>query len=49
MKDAEYLAEARQRTLDVNPMSGAEIDKLIGELYRTPADIIAETRAAITP
>src|SRR4051794_33925140 len=25
MKDAEYLAEAKQRTLDVNPMTGAEI------------------------
>src|SRR5262245_4307195 len=36
MQDAEYLAEAKQRTLDVNPMTGAEIDKLIGELYQTP-------------
>jgi len=28
-------------------VSGAEIDKLVGELYRTPPEIIAETRAII--
>ena len=27
-------------------MSGAAIDKLVGELYETPPDIIAEVRAA---
>jgi len=47
MKDAEYLAEARQRALDVNPMTGAEIDKLVGELYQTPPDVIAMTKAVI--
>jgi tripartite-type tricarboxylate transporter receptor subunit TctC len=46
MKDPEFLAEARQRKMDVNPVSGAEIEKLIGELYRTPAEIVAEARAA---
>lgn len=35
VKDADFLAEAKQRLLDVNPMSGAEVDKLIGELYQT--------------
>jgi tripartite-type tricarboxylate transporter receptor subunit TctC len=49
MKDVGFLEEAKKSRLDVNPVSAAEIDKLIGELYRTPADIIAETRAAITP
>ena len=47
MKDPEFLAEARQRLLEVNPMSGAEIGKLIGELYQTPPDIIAATKAII--
>ena len=27
---------------------GSEIDKLVGELYQTPADIVAELRATIT-
>jgi len=47
MADAEFLAEAKQRGLEVNPVGGAEIDKLVGELYQTPADVIAETRAII--
>jgi len=48
MADAEFLAEARQRGLEVNPVSGAEIDKLVSELYQTPADIVAELRAIIS-
>ncbi len=47
MKDAEFLAEAKQRRLDVNPMSGAEIDKLVGELYATPPEVIAATKTVI--
>jgi tripartite-type tricarboxylate transporter receptor subunit TctC len=45
--DPEFLAEAKQRGLEVNPVTGAEIDKLVGELYQTPPEIIAETRAII--
>jgi hypothetical protein len=48
MKDPEYLAEAKHRRLDVNPMSGAAIHKLIDELYATPPDVIAATKAAIS-
>jgi hypothetical protein len=48
MADAEFLAEARQRGLEVNPVSGADIDKLVNELYRTPSDIVAEVRKMIS-
>jgi tripartite-type tricarboxylate transporter receptor subunit TctC len=48
MADAEFLAEAKQRGLEVNPVSGAEIDKLVSELYQTPADIVAELRTIIS-
>src|SRR5262249_52728717 len=47
MKDAEYLAEVKQRRLDINPMTGAQIDKLVGELYQTPPDVIATTKSVI--
>ena len=47
MADADFLAEARQRGLEVNPVTGADIDKLIDELYQTPADVVAEVRAII--
>jgi len=48
MADAEFLAEARQRGLEVNPVSGADIDKLVDELYRTPTDIVAEVHKMIS-
>jgi tripartite-type tricarboxylate transporter receptor subunit TctC len=47
MKDADFLAEAKSRLLDVNPMSGAAVDALVGELYRTPAEVIAASKAVI--
>jgi tripartite-type tricarboxylate transporter receptor subunit TctC len=48
LADPEFLAEARQRGLEVNPVSGAEIDRLVDELYRTAPDIVAEVRAIIS-
>jgi tripartite-type tricarboxylate transporter receptor subunit TctC len=48
MCDPEYLAEAKQRGLEVNPMSGAAIDELLNELYASPPEVIAATKAAIT-
>jgi tripartite-type tricarboxylate transporter receptor subunit TctC len=48
MKDPDYLAEAKQRRLDINPMSGAAIDALIAELYATPPDVIATTKTVIS-
>jgi tripartite-type tricarboxylate transporter receptor subunit TctC len=48
MVDPEFLAEARQRGLEVNPVSGADIDKLVDELYRTAPGIVAEARAAVS-
>ena len=48
MKDPEFLAEAKQRKMDVNPVSGAEIEKLVAELYQTPQDVVAEAKAAIS-
>jgi tripartite-type tricarboxylate transporter receptor subunit TctC len=47
MQDPEFLAEAKQRKMDVNPVSGAEIEKLVAELYQTPQDVVAEAKAAI--
>ncbi len=48
MKDAEYLAEAKKLNIDVNPVSGAEIDKLLAELYATPKEVLAKAGQAAT-
>jgi tripartite-type tricarboxylate transporter receptor subunit TctC len=49
MKDAGFLGDARKAGLEVDPVPGAEMDRLIAELYRTPADIVAEARKAASP
>ena len=46
MKDLEFLGEAEKRGLEINPVSGRDIEKLLAELYQTPKDIVAEAREA---
>ena len=48
MKDPDFLAEAKLRGQEVNPVRGATLDQLLAELYATPKDVIAETKGAIT-
>jgi tripartite-type tricarboxylate transporter receptor subunit TctC len=47
VKDPDFLVEAKQRKMDVNPVNGAEVEKLVAELYRTPADVIAEMKTLV--
>jgi tripartite-type tricarboxylate transporter receptor subunit TctC len=49
LKDPEFVAEAKKRKMDVSPVSGEELEKLVADVYRTPKDIVAEVRAAIAP
>jgi tripartite-type tricarboxylate transporter receptor subunit TctC len=49
MKDAGFLAEAKKAGLEVDPVSGAEMDRLVAEIYRTPPDIVAEAKRAASP
>jgi tripartite-type tricarboxylate transporter receptor subunit TctC len=46
MKDPDFLAEAQTRGLEINPVSGHDVEKLIAELYATPKDVVAEAREA---
>ena len=47
MTDSDFIAEALARGLEVNPVSGAELDRLLAALYATPPAVIAEARAII--
>jgi tripartite-type tricarboxylate transporter receptor subunit TctC len=49
LKDPAFLAEAEKLKLDVNPVSGEDVDRLIAELYATPKDVVEEARVAIKP
>jgi tripartite-type tricarboxylate transporter receptor subunit TctC len=46
MRDPEFLAEAQMRGLEINPVSGHDIEKLIAELYATPKDVVTQAREA---
>ncbi len=45
--DPDLIAEMKARGQEVNPVSGAEIDRLLAELYATPKDVVEDTRKAI--
>lgn len=47
MKDPAFIAEANKRTMEVDPVSGEDIDKLLKEIYSSPKDIVEETKAII--
>jgi len=49
LQDPAFLKEAEKLKLEVSPVNGEEVDKLIAELYATPKDVVEETRAAIKP
>src|SRR5262245_177088 len=44
MKDPEFLADSERQRLLVTPMTGAQVESLIAELYRTPPAIVAAAR-----
>jgi tripartite-type tricarboxylate transporter receptor subunit TctC len=39
MQDPEFLAEAKKANLEVNPMTGVEVAKLVSNLYALPKDL----------
>jgi tripartite-type tricarboxylate transporter receptor subunit TctC len=47
MKDPEFLKEAKTMALEIAPVSGAEIEKLIAELYATPKEVIEQARVVM--
>jgi tripartite-type tricarboxylate transporter receptor subunit TctC len=49
MKDADFLAEAEKQVIEVAPMTGGDVDRLMKEIYETPADLVAEARRVISP
>jgi tripartite-type tricarboxylate transporter receptor subunit TctC len=48
MKDAKFLGEAKKHTLDVNPMRGEDVQKLVADILATPKSVIDTTNAALS-
>jgi len=45
MKDPVFLADAAKIQLDVDPVSGRDVDALVANFYATPKDVVAKPRA----
>lgn len=41
MKSGEFLAEAEKMQLEINPVSGDAVQKIVQEVYRTPKAVAA--------
>lgn len=47
VKDEAYLADAAKAQLEVGPMTGEEVAKLVAQVAVTPPDVVARVRAAL--
>ena len=47
MKDPAFLADAKKTMIDINPVSGPEVDEIVASLYATPKDVVEKATRAI--
>ena len=47
MKDKEFLAQAETQKLPINPSSGAQAEKIVAEIYKTPTVVAARANELI--
>lgn len=48
MKDPAYIAEAAKAKLEISPMTGEELTKLVAQISRTAPDVAVRVRDALT-
>ena len=49
MKDADFIAEAARAQMEVEPLTGAQIDALLASAYGAPKDIVQRAAGLIEP
>ena len=47
MKDPELLAEAAKARMDIDPMTGSQIDELLAKIYATAPAVVAKAAQAV--
>jgi hypothetical protein len=47
-KDEQFLAESKKLRMDLDIVTGAEIDELLKRVYATPPEIVEIARKAIS-
>jgi hypothetical protein len=49
MKDPAFIAEAEKLHMEIEPMTGAQIDHLLADAYATPKEIVTQAATLLTP
>jgi len=49
MTDREFLADATRYQMEIEPLTGEEVGKLLGRAYAAPRDIVARAGALVEP
>jgi hypothetical protein len=49
MKDSEFLAEMKKSKLEINPLTGAEVDSFVGKLFQMDAANVAKIKEVLIP
>ena len=49
LKDPEFVAQAQKSQLEIDPLSGAEIEKLLAKAYAAPKPIVQRAAALVDP
>ncbi len=47
--DPEFLAQAEKQRLEINPLSGKEVEALVNKIFGMPEPLLARARAAVQP
>jgi tripartite-type tricarboxylate transporter receptor subunit TctC len=48
-KDPAFIAEVEKLKLDLSPLTGAEVEKIVRSVVETPADVVQQAQAAMVP
>ncbi len=49
MKDPELLADAKKSRIEIDPLSGEEVQKLVQKIFSTPQPLVEKARALLQP
>ena len=44
MKDPEFLADAKKSRLDTDPLTGEEVEKIVGQLFKMDASLVNQLK-----
>jgi hypothetical protein len=49
MKDPEFLAEMKKSKLEINPLTGSEVNGFVGKLFQMDATNVAKIKEVLIP